>query len=140
MSIGLAELSALAMHWIRVRSGAGVLIAVLAAVQGGAVACMALAPARPAAALATAMVGLCTGPMAVISSVLGQVATPDELRGRVASLSTMTAYGAVLVASSATGLAIGAIGITGTYAVSGAIEAAGLLMLFFPGLRRARLG
>ena len=87
------------MHWIRVRSGAGVLIAVLAAVQGGAVACMALAPALPAAALATAMVGLCTGPMAVISSVLGQVATPDELRGRVASLSTMTAYGAVLVAS-----------------------------------------
>lgn len=134
-----AGLSALAMHWIRVRRGAGVLIAILAAVQGAAVTGMALAPGRPAAALATATVGLCTGPMAVISSVLGQVATPDELRGRVASLAAMTAYGAVLVASSATGLAIGAIGITGTYAVSGAMEAAGLLMLFFPGLRRARL-
>ncbi len=45
----------------------------------------------------------------------------------------------MLIASSATGLAIGAFGITGTYAVSGAIEGLGLLMLVFPGLRRARL-
>jgi hypothetical protein len=134
-----AGVSALATHRLHIRRGAGVLIAVLAAIQGGAVAGMALAPTVPLAALATAAAGLCTGPMAVVSSVLSQVATPDELRGRVASPSTVTAYGAVLIASSATGVAIGAFGITGTYAVSGAIEAAGLLMLVFPGLRRARL-
>jgi predicted MFS family arabinose efflux permease len=134
-----AGVSALATHWLHFRRAPGVLIAILAAAQGGAVVCMALAPTVPVAALATAAVGLCTGPMAVVSSVLSQVATPDDLRGRVASLSTLTAYGAVLIASSATGLAIGAFGITGTYAVSGAIEALGLLMLVFPGLRRARL-
>jgi hypothetical protein len=51
----------------------------------------------------------------------------------------MTTYGAVLLASSGTGLAIGAFGLTGAFAMSGAIEAAGLLMLVFPGLRRARI-
>jgi hypothetical protein len=71
--------------------------------------------------------------------VLSQVSTPDDLRGRVASVSTLTAYGAVLIASSATGLAIGALGVTCTYAISGGIEAMGLLMLVFPGLRQARL-
>jgi hypothetical protein len=40
----------------------------------------------------------------------------------------------VLLASSGTGLAIGVLGITGTYASGGAIEAAGLLRLLAPGL------
>jgi MFS family permease len=101
--------------------------------------CIALAPSVWFAALATGVAGLCTGPMAVISTVLTQAATPDELRGRVSSFTTMTTYGAVLVASSATGLAIGVFGLTGTYAISGAIEAAGLLLLGFPGLRPARI-
>lgn len=134
-----AGLSALAMHWVRVHRGAGIIVAVLAAVQGAAILSMALAPGLVLAVLAAVVVGLCTGPMGVIISVLSQVATPDELRGRVSSFSTMTTYGAVLLASSGTGLAIGAFGLTGAFAMSGAIEAAGLLMLVFPGLRRARI-
>ena len=134
-----AGLSALAMHWVHVSRGAGIIVAVLGAVEGAAVMGMAFAPALGLAALAALVVGLCTGPMSVISSVLSQVATPDELRGRVSSFSTMTTYGAVLLASSGMGLAIGALGIRGAYVLSGAIEAAGLLMLVFPGLRRARI-
>jgi MFS family permease len=134
-----AGLSALAMHWVRVHRGAGIIVAVLGAVQGAAILGMALAPGIVLAALAAAVAGLCTGPMSVIISVLSQVATPDRLRGRVSSFTTMTTYGAVLIASSATGLAIGVVGLTGAYAISGAIEAAGLLMLAFPGLRRARI-
>jgi MFS family permease len=131
--------SALAMNWVRVHRGAGISIAVLGAVQGAAVLSMGLAPNVWVGALASGVAGLCTGPMAVISTVLTQAATPDELRGRVSSFLTMTTYGAVLVASSSMGVAIGAVGLTGAYALSGALEAAGLLLLVFPGLRRARI-
>jgi MFS family permease len=134
-----AGLSALAMHWVHVRRGAGIITTALGAVEGVAVMGMAFAPNVGLAALATLAVGLCTGPMSVISSVLSQVATPDELRGRVSSFTTMTTYGAVLIASSGMGLAIGALGLRGAYVLSGSIEAAGLLMLVFPGLRRARI-
>jgi MFS family permease len=132
-----AAASALAMHWLRIRRRAGVWVVVLTAVQGAAILSMALAPGLGLAALAASAVGLCSGPIAVISTVLSQAATPDELRGRVSSFNTTTAYGAVLIASSATGLLIGAIGLTGTFAISGCIEAASLLVLAFPGLRRA---
>jgi MFS family permease len=131
--------SALGMSWVRIRRGAGISIAVLGAVQGAAVLSIGLAPSVWIGALASGVAGLCTGPMGVISTVLTQVATPDELRGRVSSFTTMTTYGAVLVASSSMGVAIGAVGLTGAYALSGALEAAGLLMLVFPGLRRARI-
>jgi MFS family permease len=131
--------SALAMYWLHIRRRAGVWVAVLTTVQGAAILSMALAPGLGLAALAASAVGLCSGPIAVISTVLSQAATPDYLRGRVSSFNTTTAYGAVLVASSATGLMIGAIGLTGTFAISGCIEAASLLVLAFPGLRRARI-
>ncbi|HEX4059396.1 MAG TPA: MFS transporter [Streptosporangiaceae bacterium] len=131
--------SALAMSWVHIRRGAGVSMAVLGAIQGAAVLSIGLAPSVWVGALASGVAGLCTGPMSVISTVLTQEATPDELRGRVSSFTTMTTYGAVLVASSGMGVAIGAIGLTSAYALSGALEAAGLLMLVFPGLRRARI-
>jgi MFS family permease len=131
--------SALAMHWLHIRRGAGACIVVAGAVQGTALLSMALAPSLTVAALATAVAGLCSGPIAVVSTVLSQVATPDELRGRVSSFTTMTTYAAVLLSSSATGLAIAAVGLKGAYAICGAVEAAGLLMLAFPGLRRARI-
>jgi MFS family permease len=134
-----AAASAFGMHWVHIRRGPGIWIAVFGAVQGAAVVSMALVPSLWIAALVTATAGLCTGPMVVLSTVITQAATPDELRGRVSSFTTMTSYAAVLVASSATGIAIGTVGLTGTYAVSGAIEAVGLLMLVFPGLRRARI-
>jgi MFS family permease len=134
-----AAASALAMHWLHIRRRAGVWVVLLTAVQGAAILSMALAPALGLAALAASAVGLCSGPIAVISTVLSQAATPDELRGRVSSFNTTTAYGAVLIASSATGLLIGAIGLTGTFAISGCVEAASLLVLAFPGLRRAMI-
>jgi MFS family permease len=131
--------SALAMHWQHIRRGAGACIVVAGAVQGAALLSMALASSLTVAALAAAAAGLCSGPIAVVSTVLSQVATPDELRGRVSSFTTMTTYAAVLLSSSATGLAIGAFGLKGAYAACGAVEAAGLMMLAFPGLRRARI-
>ncbi len=131
--------SALMMHWLHIRRCAGVCIVAAGAVQGAALLGMALAPNLTIAALATAAAGLCSGPIAVVSTVLSQVATPDELRGRVSSFTTMTTYTAVLLSSSATGIAIGAVGVQGAYAVCGSVEAAGLLMLTFPGLRRARI-
>lgn len=134
-----AAVSAVAMHWLRIRRGAGVWVAVLVAVQGAAIASMGLAASLDLALLAAAVVGLCSGPVAVISSVLSQVATPDDLRGRVSSFTTLSAYGTVLVASSTTGLLIGALGLTGTYAISGSIELIALLALAFPGLRRASI-
>jgi len=134
-----AAASALAMHWVRIRRGAGVWVVVLVAVQGAAVISMGLIPGLALAALAATVVGLCSGPVAVTATVLSQAATPDALRGRVSSLTTMTAYGTVLIASSATGLLIGALGLVGTYAISGCIEVAALLVVACPGLRRASI-
>jgi MFS family permease len=134
-----AAVSALAMYWRRIRRRAGVWLTVLVAVQGAAIMSMGLAPRLALAVLAATVVGVCSGPVAVISSVLSQVATPDDLRGRVSSITTLSAYGTVLIASSATGLLIGTLGLTGTYAISGSIELVALVVLAFPGLRQARI-
>jgi hypothetical protein len=75
----------------------------------------ALVPGTGTAVAATAVVGLCSGPIAVIASILTQSETPDELRG----------------------FAIATVGLLGAYAGCGAVEVAGLLMLLLPGFRRA---
>jgi hypothetical protein len=77
--------------------------------------------------------------MGVLSSVLGQTATPDELRGRVTSFMTMSTYVVVLLGMSGTGVLIGAVGITNSFAICAAVEAAGLLLLAAPALRHARI-
>ena len=128
---------ALLMSRLKVRGGAGIWMAGLGAVQGVAVFSTALVPGTGTAVAATAVVGLCSGPIAVISSILTQSETPDEFRGRVSAFSTLLSLGIVPLAGAATGFAIAAVGIVGAYAGCGAVEVAGLLMLLFPGFRRA---
>jgi MFS family permease len=134
-----AAAGAVLMNWWHIRRGAGLAVALLGLVQGGAILGMALAPGLWVAVAAAATVGLCSGPMGVVSTVLAQAATPDELRGRVSSFMTMSTYGIVLVAMSGTGLLIDALGITGGFAVCACLEMAGVLFLLAPGLRTARI-
>jgi MFS family permease len=126
-------------NWWHIRRGAGIAVAVLGAVQGAAILATGIAPWLWLAVLAAACVGLCSGPMGVTSSVLTQAATPDEMRGRVSSFITMTAYGAVLIGISATGVLIGVAGLTGGFAICAGIEASGVLLLLAPGLRTAKI-
>ena len=128
---------ALLMSRLKVRGGAGVWMAVCGAVQGIAVFGTALVPGTGTAVAATAVVGLCSGPIAVIASILTQSETPDELRGRVSAFSTLLSLGIVPLAGAATGFAIATVGLVGAYAGCGAVEVAGLLMLLLPGFRRA---
>jgi MFS family permease len=163
MNIGLAELSdhrgwgaagiglmvaafgigaaagAVLMTRLKIRRYAGAWITLLGALQGAALFGTVLAPDLTAAALATAIAGLCSGPMAVLASVLTQTETSDELRGRVAAFTTMIALGIVPLASAGTGFAIAFLGLRGAYAISGGLEVAGLLMLLAPGFRRAAI-
>ena len=134
-----AAAGAVLMNWWHVRRGAGFAVASLSVVQGGAVLSVALAPQLWIAVFATALVGLFSGPMGVISSVLEQAATPDKLRGRVTSFTTMSTYVVVLLAMSGMGLLIGAVGITSGFAICALAEACGLLLLAAPGLRHARI-
>jgi hypothetical protein len=61
------------------------------------------------------------------------------LRGRVTSVTTMATYAVVLGGMSGMGLLIGAVGLTGGFAVCAGIEAAGVLLLAAPGLRHAAI-
>jgi MFS family permease len=132
-----AAAGALLMTRLKIRRYAGVWISLLGAVQGGAIFSTALSPNVAVATLATAVAGLCSGPMAVLSMVLSQTETSDELRGRVSSFTSMIAYGIVPLASAGTGFAIAFLGLRGAYAISGGLEVAGLLVLLAPGFRRA---
>lgn len=132
-----AGISALAMLRWRVRRNAGIWIVGLSVVCGCALILLGAARSLPLALAATVIVGLAIGPMAVTASVLTQRFTPDELRGRTSSFNLVTAYGTVPVAQVLTGSLIGAIGVTPTFAASGAVEMLTLLSLLGPGFRRA---
>jgi hypothetical protein len=117
---------------------AGWAIAGLGAVQGAAVFAMALAPNLFTAAVATFVAGVLSGPMGISTAVLQQSETDDAYRGRVASVVTLVALGIVPLAMGLMGVAVAALGLTGAFALSGAVEAAGLLCLLAPGFRAAR--
>jgi MFS family permease len=134
-----AACGAVLTNWWHIRRGAGIAVAVLGVAQGAAILAMGLAPQLWLAVLAAAGVGLCSGPMGVTASVLAQAATPDELRGRVNAFMTMSTYGVVLLAMSGTGVLIAATGLARGFAICAGIEAAGVLLLLAPGLRRARI-
>lgn len=134
-----AAAGALLAGRFKIRRNVGVWIGVLGAVQGVAVFSTALAPNVLIAAITTALAGMSSGPMSVCFSVLSQHHTPDELRGRVGSFQILSSYGTVPLAMAGTGFAAALIGIQATYAVCGAVEVAGLLTLFAPAFRRARL-
>ncbi|MGI8506079.1 MAG: MFS transporter [Solirubrobacteraceae bacterium] len=135
---GAVTSSLIQMRW-RIRNRAGVWIIALCTASGGALLALALAPSLGAAVATTALLGLFSGPLAVASSVLTQQHTPDELRGRVSSFNLLSSYGTVPLAMVGTGVAIASIGVTGTFAVCGAINAAALLFLLAPTFRRSAI-
>jgi MFS family permease len=132
-----AAVGALLTSRLKVRR-AGWAIAVLGAFQGVAVFAMALAPNLFTAAVATFVAGVLSGPMAILCSVLNQSETDDAYRGRVSSVITLVALGIVPLAMGLMGVLVAVFGLTGAFAASGAVEAAGLLCLLAPGFRRAR--
>jgi MFS family permease len=135
---GAASSALLLMRW-RIRRGAGIWIAAMCAVSGVCLLAMGLAPDLGTAVAATATLGVASGPLAVASAVLAQQHTPDELRGRISSFNLLSSYGTVPLASVGTGLGIAAFGVTGTFAICGAIEAAAVLCLLAPGFRAASI-
>lgn len=135
-----AALGGLLTPRLRIRRNAGWWIAVLGAVQGCGLICVALVPGLGAAAVLTGWAGLISGPMAVLSSVIQQAETPDAYRGRVSSISTLLSLGVVPLASAATGFVIAAVGLTVDFTISGLIEVTALVTLLAPAFRRAQVG
>lgn len=132
-----AAVGALIMGRIKIRR-AGLAIAGLGAVQGAAVFAMVLAPNLFTAAVATFVAGVLSGPMGISTAVLQQSETADDYRGRVTSVITLVALGIVPLAMGLMGVAVAVFGLTGAFALSGAVEAAGLLCLLAPAFRAAR--
>ena len=126
------------MGRLKLRGSAAVWITVCALLEGVAVFSTALVPSLALAVTATVLVGLISGPIAVLASVLTQTHTPDEFRGRVTAFTTLINLGLVPLAAAGTGFAISALGVTGACAVCGLIEASCLLALLAPGFRRVR--
>lgn len=134
-----AATGSLLMIRLRIRRHAGTWLAIFGTVQAAAVFSTALEHDLAFAVVGTALAGLCSGPMAVIGSVLSQANTPDEFRGRVSSVTTLIVLGLIPVASAATGLCVAVFGLTATYAVCAGIEASVLLTLFAPAFRSATI-
>jgi len=134
-----AAAGGLLMIKLRIRRNAGLWLGGLAAVQGLCLFATALAHTAALAAVAMTVVGLTSGPMAVLASVLQQAETPDEFRGRVSSIQSLIGLGLIPLASAATGFVISAIGITGDFALGGLIEVSALLTLLSPAFRKARV-
>ena len=136
--LGAALGGVLTLKW-RIRRNAGVWIAMLCAVEGVCLLGVALAPGIVLAAVVTSVLGLTLGPVNVLSTVLEQRYTPDELRGRVASIQLVISLGLIPMTYGATGLIIGLVGTTGAFAPGALIEVSVLATLLAPGFRRARV-
>lgn len=135
-----AVVASLAMMRVRWRGGAGTAVAAGTALQGVAVAAIALAGSARTAVGAAVVVGLTSGVVGVLCSALIQARTDDAYRGRVGSVSSFANLGITPIAMAVMGLAAGRIGIVPAFVASGALElvAAGLC-LAVADLRTARL-
>jgi predicted MFS family arabinose efflux permease len=132
-----AAVGALGLARLRFRR-AGLVIAGFGAVQGLAVIAVALAPGLFLAGTAMFVAGVLSGPMAILTTVVQQAETEDAYRGRVTSVLTLVVLGIVPLGLGLMGIAVGLLGVTGAFTVSGLIEVAGLLVLLAPGFRRVR--
>jgi predicted MFS family arabinose efflux permease len=121
-----------ALLMMRVRSGGRVVAAVCAAVQGGAVFTIAVAPHLWTAVLATTLTGLTSGPLAIIVTSLTQRFTDDRFRGRVASVNTLANLGVTPMAMAVMGAVAGQLGNVPAFAGSAGLElAAGLMCILW---------
>ena len=123
-----------ALLMMRVRSGSGgrVVAAVCAAVQGGAVFTIAVAPHLWTAVLATTLTGLTSGPLAIVVTSLTQRFTDDRFRGRVASVNTLANLGVTPMAMAVMGAVAGQLGNVPAFAGSAGLElVAGLMCVLW---------
>jgi predicted MFS family arabinose efflux permease len=135
-----AVISSLAMMRLRWRGGVGQALALGGALQGIAVAAIAVAGSAWTAVAATVVVGLTSGVMGVLTSALTQARTDDAFRGRVGSVSSFANLGVTPIAMAVLGVAVDGIGLVPAFAASGALELiAATLCLTVADLRTARL-
>lgn len=123
-----------ALLMMRVRSGSGgrAIAAVCAAIQGGAVFTIAVAPHLWTAVLATTLTGLTSGPLAIVITSLTQRFTDDRFRGRVASVNTLANLGVTPMAMAVMGAVAGRLGNVPAFAGSAGLElAAGLMCVLW---------
>ena len=111
-------------------------IAMFCVVEAVCLFAVAVAPGVALAATSTTLLGLTLGPVNVLATVLEQRETPDEFRGRVASIQLLIGLGLIPMTY---GVIIAAIGTTGTFALGALIELSVLLTLLAPAYRRARV-
>ena len=135
--IGTAAGGLLMMKW-KIRRNAGVWIAGLCVVEGVCLFAVSLSPGVALATAGTAIIGLTIGPINVLSTVLEQRETPDEFRGRVASVQLLISLGLIPLTFGVTGAIIAAIGTTGAFALGGLLEVSVAATLFAPAFRRAQ--
>ena len=133
--LGTAVGGLLTVKW-RIRRNAGAWIAMLCVVEAVCLFAVAVAPGVALAATSTTILGLTLGPVNVLATVLEQRETPDEFRGRVASIQLLIGLGLIPMTY---GVIIAAIGTTGTFALGALIELSVLLTLLAPAYRRARV-
>lgn len=117
-----------ALLMIRVRSGGRAVAAACAAVQGGAVFTIAVAPHLWTAVLATTLAGLTSGPLAIVITSLVQRFTDDPFRGRVASVNTLANLGVTPMAMAAMGALAGRLGTVTAFACSAGLELAAAMI------------
>jgi predicted MFS family arabinose efflux permease len=122
-----AALGALAVTRGRRRIRPGPLIIVAAAVQGAALAALALVPALPAALALSGVIGVCASFYGTTVISLVQVNTEPASLVRVMSVVSLSTYGAAPVANAVTGTVAALTSIPGAYLVGAAIEAAAAL-------------
>lgn len=132
-----AVVGALAMLRVRLpeRRVAVYAIAILSLVQGISVFAIAIAGSLPFAAGATVIVGLASGPLAIIINSRMQLVTADQYRGRVSSLNTLLSLGVTPLAMVVMGVAAASIGLVATFAASGSIEVAAGVLSFLANRR-----
>ena len=121
------------------RRNAGAWIAMLCVVEAVCLFAVAVAPGVALAATSTTLLGLTLGLVNVLATVLEQRETPDEFRGRVASIQLLIGLGLIPMTYGVTGVIIAAIGTTGAFALGALIELSVLLTLLAPAYRRARV-
>jgi predicted MFS family arabinose efflux permease len=119
-----AALGALAAVKVRQRVRPGHLIIVGGAVQGGALAALALVPGLLAALALSLMIGVCASLYGTTVNTLVQLNADPARLARVMSMVSLSSYGATPVANAITGTAAALFAIPGAYLVGAAIEAA----------------
>jgi MFS family permease len=133
-----AALGALAAAKVRKRVRPGHLIIIGGAVQGAALAALAITPGLITALALSLVIGVCASLYGTTVNTLVQLSTEPGRLARVMSVVSLSSYGATPVANAVTGTAAALASVPGAYLVGAAIEAAAAATgLFSRALRTA---